>query len=144
MTYEYREMSATEIDDFLSAPRYAVVGTNRRGPPQLTPVWYLWDEGTFYMSIFVDSAKYRNLARDPRLGLCISGDNPDARAVMIYGFARIITGSNARTEDIRWRLVRRYFDDDAEARRWLAELPDGARSALVAVTPERVVSHDFN
>ena len=81
MPYEYCDMSQAQIEVFLEAPRIAVVGTNRvNGPPQLTPVWYLYQDNQIYISMMVNSAKYRNLCRDARVGICIAGDHSDARA----------------------------------------------------------------
>ena len=100
MTYQYAEMSQAQIEEFLHAPRFAIVGTNRvNGAPQLTPVWYLYENGRIYVSMSVDSAKYRNLRRDSRIGICISGSHPDARAVMIYGTKGFIT-KPFKTEDL--------------------------------------------
>ena len=145
MTYGPVDMSREAIEAFLAAPRFAIVGTNRRdGPPQLTPVWYLYREGNVYLEMFVASAKYRNLRRDPRIGLCIAGDPPDARAVMLYGTAELFVEGSAWVDDLRWRLVRRYYDSDEAARAYMDESAGGGEKALAVVTPERVLAQDFN
>ena len=145
MAYEPVEMSEDAIEAFLEAPRFAVVGTNRRdGPPQLTPVWYLYQQGNVYLEMFEKSAKHRNLRRDPRVGLCIAGVHPDARAVMLYGTAELFPQGSAWVDDIRWRLVRRYYENDEEARSYMYRAASGGRRALAVVTPERVLAQDFN
>lgn len=145
MAYEPAEMSREEIEAFLAAPRFAVVGTNRRdGPPQLTPVWYLYEDGNVYLEMFVKSAKYRNLRRDPRIGLCIAGDPPDARAVMLYGTAELVVEGGDWVDDIRWRLVRRYYGSDGEAQSYMDEAASGGETALAIVTPQRLIAQDFN
>lgn len=73
MPNQYAEMSQAQIETFLQAPRFAIVGTNRKnGPPQLTPVWYLYESDRVYVTMFADSAKCRNLRRDPRVSVCVS------------------------------------------------------------------------
>ena len=145
MTYQYAEMSQAHIEDFLQVPRFAIVGTNRvNGAPQLTPVWYLYENGRIYVSMSVNSAKYRNLRRDPRIGICISGVHPDARAVMIYGTVDLIPENTAVYEDVHWRLTRRYHDSDEEAQAFIDSLPTEREAALAVVTPDKVIAEDYN
>lgn len=145
MTHQYTDMSQAQIEEFLQAPRFAIVGTNRvNGPPQLTPVWYLYENGRIYVMMLVNSAKYRNLRRDPRTGICIAGENPDARGVMIYGTVELILEDSAWRDEIRWRLVRRYYDSDEEAQSFIDTIPTGEEKALAVVTPDKVIAQDFN
>ena len=145
MAYEPVEMSRDAIETFLAVPRFAVVGTNRRsGAAQLTPVWYLYENEKIHLEMFVKSAKYRNLSRDPRIAVCIAGEHPDARAVMFYGTAELFAEGGAWVEDIRWRLVRRYFESDAQARSYMDRAASGGRTALAVVTAEKVLAQDFN
>ncbi len=138
-------MTQARIEEFLQASRHAIVGTNRRdGPPQLSPVWYLYEERRIYISVLVASAKYRNLQRDPRISLCIDGGHPDARAVMIYGCAELIVADSPWREEIRRRIIGRYFDSDEEARRFREEARDWGPTALIVVTPQKTISQDFN
>lgn len=137
-------MTADQIDAFLKAPRHAIVGTNRpNGAPQLSPVWYVYEEGCLYISIGAETAKLHNLARDPRISVCVDGGHPDARAVMIYGTAELITGDHPLRREMRWRIIRHYHESEAAALRYLEEIRD-LPSALVIVTPRKVISQDFN
>jgi len=145
MPYQYSDMSQDEIEEFLRVPRFAIVGTNRvNGPPQLTPVWYLYENRQIHVSMFVNSAKYRNLRRDPRISVCIAGDNPDARAVMFYGTVELALEGSTRVDEILWRLVRRYYDSDEEAQSFMDSSAAEGESALAVVTPEKVIAQDFN
>ena len=146
MTFQYSEMSHGEIEEFLQAPRFAVLGTNRvDGPPQLTPVWYLYENGKIYVSMFVESAKYKNLRRDPRVSVCVAGDNPDARAVIFNGTVELFPkGSAAWVDDIVWRLVRRYYDNDKDAQLYMDSEDSSAESALAVLSPERIIAQDYN
>ena len=136
-------MTSTEIAAFLQDTRHAVAGTNRRdGAPQLSPVWYVYEDGKFYISITVGTAKYRNLQRDPRISLCIDGGYPDYRTVIVYGTTKLLT-HDPQIEQMRWRIIRRYHTDEPAARRY-AESTRNQPHVLLVVTPERVISQDFN
>jgi PPOX class probable F420-dependent enzyme len=145
MTYQHTTMSQAQVEEFLQVPRFAVAGTNRvNGAPQLTPVWYLYENGHVYVSTSVNSAKYRNLSRDPRICICIAAQHPDARAVMIYGAVELIPEDSAWSDDIRWRLTRRYCDSDEEAQAFTDSIPTEEKGALVVVTPDKVIAEDWN
>ena len=145
MTDAALHMSPEQIEAFLAASRHAVVAVLRRdGTPQLSPIWYLCENDRLYFSIFVESAKYRQLRRDPRIALCIDGGHPDARAVMIYGTAELIEDEGPWREDLKWRILLRYHESEAQARRYQEEIAEQGRGALVVVTPERIVGRDYN
>lgn len=138
-----RTMSLPEIEAFLDAPRHAVLGTNAQdGPPQLSSVWYLYADGKFYVSITTGTAKYRNLRRDPRLSLCIDGGYPDYRTVTVYGVAEFLPDDIAEAEDLRWRIIRRYYAAETDARRY-AESTRDQSNVLLVVTPTRLLSQDY-
>lgn len=145
MSYQYAEMSQAQIEEFLHVPRHAVVATSRKnGAPQVTPVWYLYEDGVIYISISANSAKYRNLQRDARIGICVAGAHPNARAVIIYGMVELIVDDSAWRDDIHWRLVRRYHDSDEEAQTFMDSMPTDDLRALAVVTPDKVIAEDYN
>jgi PPOX class probable F420-dependent enzyme len=136
-------MNQAEIDSFLQAPRHAIVGTiGRDGAPQLSPVWYLYEEGRFYIGITTDTAKYRNLRRDPRISLCIDGGREDVRTVMAYGVAELYTKEHPLQAAMRWRIITHYIADLAEAQRY-AESSKDWDAVLIAVTPTKVITQSF-
>ena len=138
-------MTQAQVEEFLETPRHAIAATNRRdGPPQLSPVWFLYEEGRFYIGVRVASAKYRNLRRDPRISLCVDGGHPDARAVMVHGSAELIEAESSWREEVTWRITRRYYETDEEARQFREEARAWGPRALIVVTPEKIISQDFN
>ncbi len=137
-------MTSTQIETFLQAPRHAVVGTNRAdGPPQLSPVWYVYQDGHFYISVGEGSAKHRNLARDPRISVCVDGCYPDYRTIIVYGTAQVVEADNPLQEKMRWRIIRQYHESDEEARQYLEAMQEEV-SVLIVVTPDKIISQDFN
>lgn len=137
-------MTQEQIEAFLREPHHAVVGTNRvDGPPQLSPVWYLYEDGRFYFTTWKGAAKYRNLARDPRISLCIDGGAGDYRSVIVYGVATPVDPSDPLLDAMRWRITRRYYDTDEDARRYLESEPP-LDTVLFVVTPAKVISQDYS
>lgn len=136
-------MNQPEIDNFLHAPRHAIVGTiGSDGAPQLSPVWYIYEDGRFYIGITADTAKYRNLCRDPRISLCIDGGREDVRTVMVTGTAGLYEKDHPLQAPMRWRLISHYIADPAEARRY-ADSSQDWESVLLVVTPSKIITQNF-
>lgn len=137
-------LNQAEIDHFLQAPRHAIVGTiGQDGAPQLSPVWYLYENGRFYIGITTDTAKYRNLRRDPRISLCIDGGREDVRTVMAYGVAELYSKEHPLQTEMRWRIITHYLADPAAAQRYAEESKDWD-AVLIVVTPTKVLTQNFN
>ena len=137
-------MTPAQIDEFLQAPRHAVVATNRvDGPPQVSPVWFVYEEGLFYISILAGSAKRRNLQHDSRISLCIDGCYSDFRTVIVYGRAELIDSGHPLQEEMHWRVIRKYHETEADARKYL-EATREEQSVLIVVAAGKIISQDFN
>ena len=138
-------MSNEAIDSFLKTPnRHAVLGTIRRsGAPQLSPVWYLYENGKMYVSVPEKSAKHRNLRRDPRVAVCIDGGRQDVRAVMLYGRVAIAENDDAFNREMRWRIVRAYYSTEEDAKSYYETVED-VPSVLLVITPDEILAQDFN
>jgi len=137
-------MAQTEIETFLAAQRHAVVATNTKdGPPQISPVWYIYEDGRFYISAGVNTAKVHNLRRNLRISLCVDGGYTDYRTVIVYGTAELIPSADWLQDSMRWRIIQRYHETEAEAQRYYKSVRDH-ESALIVVTPDKVITQDFN
>ncbi len=138
-----KTMTDDETEAILQATVNAIIATNRRdGAPQLSPIWYLYEGGRFYISVGADSVKARNVRRDPRVSLCIDEGHPDGQAVTVYGTAELIEAESAWRDDVTWRIILRYHTTEADARHYDETKPDWGPSALLVVTPGKVLSHD--
>ena len=145
MSAESNRMDPAQFKAFLDEPRHAIAAVARpSGEAQLSPIWFLYEADRLYFSILQSSAKYRQLSRDPRITLCIDAGHPDARAVTISGAAELITEEGPERSDLEWRIVRRYHESDEDAHRWEASVAQQGPGALVVVSPERIISWDYN
>lgn len=132
-------MAEDEWLAFLGAPaRPAVLATVRAdGRPHAAPVWYDLDGPTLVVTTGADTVKGRNIARDPRVSLCVQDDRPPFSFVVVEGTAEI-------TDDVgevrRWaaRIGGRYMGADRAEEYGKRNGVPG--ELLVRVTPEHVVS----
>lgn len=138
-------MNSAQIQAFLAEPRHAIATVLRDdGAPQISPIWFLYENERLYFSTLVSSAKYRQLRRDPRIALCIDAGHPDARAVSISGTAELFTELTPEHADLEWRILRRYHETDEEARQWVSSIEAEGPNALVVVSPDRIIGWDYN
>jgi PPOX class probable F420-dependent enzyme len=144
MTLKSMTMSATEIDKFLADTRHAVMATNRiDGAPQISPVWYLHRDGKLYISIYANSAKYRNLKRDHRVSMCIDGVYPDARYVSIYATVEFCEGQSGWSDEVERAIAYRYHETSEEADQYFRDT-SGPDSVLLIISPQKVLSQNYN
>lgn len=117
----------------------AIVATIRPdGLPQLTPNWYLWSDGRFWLAISGRTVKAANLRRDPRIVLCID-DPASGDYVQVTGTAELVEGLAARERTIE--LCRKYMPEAEVVPHWESLVADSPR-VLVIVHPTRFQWHD--
>lgn len=131
-----------QVLDFLQADRHAILATNgRNGAPQLTPVWYIFEDNVLYVSAQTRTVKVRNLRRDPTVTVCVDGGRGDSRYVTLRGKAELIEPGE-RQNALRRRIIRHYHADEAQAERYYETIKDTV-SVVIALCPERVVVSGF-
>jgi PPOX class probable F420-dependent enzyme len=80
----------TRAEEFLKGHTQAVLATIRRdGRPQLTSVIAVYLDGKLVVSTTERTAKYRNLRRDPRVGVHVAGDS-FWQYLVVYGMASFV------------------------------------------------------
>lgn len=99
--------SATEA--FISQPgllmRLGTVG--RDGFPHVTPLWYLYQEGVFFITTASDRVKARNMLHNPRVGFAIDSDQRPYRGLSATGIARLVAEGEA-ARPLTQRIAARY------------------------------------
>ena len=97
-----------------SGPLAHCVTINRDGSPQVSAVWVALDGDDLLMAHLRESAKVRNLRRDPRVAL--SFESPERNAVgmqhnlVLHGTAEVTEGG---APELLQRMARVYVGPDA-------------------------------
>ncbi len=107
------EEKAMILDDqaaaFLAQPdllmRLGTVGKD--GYPQVTPVWYLYADGVFYVTTAGDRIKARNMLAFPKVGFAIDSDVKPYRGLSVRGEAMLVAEGEAARPLTR-RIAARY------------------------------------
>jgi hypothetical protein len=95
------KMTDDEWRAFVSAgTRTGKLSTVRAdGRPHLAPVWFVLDGDDLVFNTGKDTVKGRNLARDPRVSLCVDDERPPYAFVVCEGTATI---SEDPDELLKW------------------------------------------
>lgn len=130
------DYDAERLEEFLRPPRIAVVATvGRDGTPQITPVWYGYEDGRLIVAANEDSAKVRNLRRDPRLSVCVYEGERGAEYAALYGRADVDTGDGVWP---RVRAIVERYEKPEDVEEYMRELMS-ERFAIITLVPERVL-----
>lgn len=137
-------ITGRELDRFLGGRHVAVLATTgRSGRAVLTPIWYLYRGGKLLMRTGNNSAKARNIRREPRVSVCVQDERAPYKSVTVYGAAEL----QAEVKGLDVQVARHYLGY-AGAIGYLRSAretieADGGEVTIV-VTPERVASQDFS
>ena len=104
------------------------------GQPQSSPVWFLWDGETFLVYSQPRTAKLRNLAANPRVGLHLDGNGRGGDVVIVEGTASV--EPDAAPADRVPEYVEKYRERIA-ANRWTPASFAADYSEAVRITPLR-------
>jgi Pyridoxamine 5'-phosphate oxidase len=136
-------MSDEERDAFLSSERTCrVASLGADGAPHVTPLWFVWDGKSLWLTSIVKSQRWTDLERDGRIGVVIDAgvDFMDLRGIEIRG-AAVTVGEVPRIGQPVAELEHpeRLFADKYAGGR----VHHDGRHAWLRVTPEKIVSWDF-
>lgn len=95
---------------FLDQPgllmRLGTVGGD--GYPQVTPIWYLYEDGIFWITTASDRVKARNMLARPQVGFAIDSDQRPYRGISARGQARLVSEGEA-ARPMTQRIAARYM-----------------------------------
>ena len=73
-----RSLTARQLDALLALDIPGQLGTlDKEGYPQITPIWFVWEAGAFYMTSLPEKAHVRRLERDPRASFCVEVEDEE-------------------------------------------------------------------
>jgi 2-phospho-L-lactate guanylyltransferase len=141
-TIMHDDRHLTPLDDstvaFLNEPgllmRLGTVGSD--GYPQVTPIWYLYDDGRFWITTASDRVKARNMLARPQVGFAIDSDQRPYRGISARGQALLIAEGEAALPMTR-RIAARYVP--AERLEAMVDTLMEAPRVVFAIDAPRVV-----
>ena len=135
-----REMSTAERREFLlGRARTAKLATVRAdGRPHVAPIWFDLEGETLVFTTGKGTVKGRNMARDPRVSLCVDEEDPPFHFVLIEGTAELTAGD---PDLLYWatRLGGRYMGAERAEEYGRRNAVEG--ELLVRVTPRKILAY---
>ncbi len=126
------------VEQFLGEQSNLILATIRRdGGPQLSPVWYVWRDGAFYISTTKSTVKWLNLVRDQRCSGIV--DSPAGQYVYVSGIAELDDGD---VYDTTLEIVKRYKNED-EIEAYMESIYREGHRTIIRLAPHRIVSRNF-
>jgi len=135
-------MTPEERDQFLARERTCRVATAGGGAPHVTPLWFAWDGTSLWLTSLVNSQRWTDLQRDPRVSAVVdAGDGyMELRGVELHGRAAPV-GEAPRTGEpvAELEVPERIFADKYAG----GQVHHDRRHAWLRITPDKIVSWDF-
>lgn len=100
-----------EVEAFLARPLTAHLATHG---PRVRPVWFLWEDGSFWILTGPWSHVLRDVEEDPHVALVVDDCNLETgqtKQVVVRGQLEVLPWDAARGR----RMLRRYLGDDISA-----------------------------
>jgi PPOX class probable F420-dependent enzyme len=132
-------LSRSELNAFLNEPRLAHLATySKKDGPRVTPIWYLYEDGSFYFTTRLGRVKGAHIRMNPRVALSIATDERPYRAVCAFGKAAVV--EEYRNEWLE-KISFRYGKD--EGREWVAEAIKQTDRVVMTLRPDRLLSWHY-
>ncbi|MBF8187342.1 pyridoxamine 5'-phosphate oxidase family protein [Nonomuraea sp. K274] len=137
--------SSFDLDAFLAQPLTARIATSG---PTVRPVWYLWEEGAFWILTGPWTKLFRRIRRDPHVALAV--DDCDlstglVRQVIVSGRGVLVPFDVPRGR----RKLARYLGEDESCWdprfvRYLHDDPGQRGTAWLKLTPTSLTAKDLS
>jgi len=120
--------------NILDAPNHAVLATiNQDGSPQTSVVWVGRDADELVISSAAGRRKDRNLARDPRVSLCVYDRDDPEQYLEVRGVAAVTPDTGRQ---LAVMLAEKYAGPGAGEE--FLRLPPEVIRIVIRITPRRV------
>jgi len=135
-------MTADEVDAFLAGERTCRVATVGTNGPHATPLWFVWQGGSLWLTSLSRSQRWTDLQNDPRVAVVVDAgeDYADLRGVELRGKVEVV-GEVPRTGEPVPELD---GPEQAFADRYTGgTIVRDVLFSWVRLTPEKITSWDF-
>jgi nitroimidazol reductase NimA-like FMN-containing flavoprotein (pyridoxamine 5'-phosphate oxidase superfamily) len=138
-----RRLDAREIETLLALDVPAhLASLDSDGFPHVTPLWFVWEDGAFYMTSIADRPHLKRLARNPRAGVDVDVEDPERadgerpnRQVRAIGNAELSQDDRAAWTT---RITEKYVRGPAAAATVAARAAD--ERIVICLRPTRLVA----
>jgi PPOX class probable F420-dependent enzyme len=136
-------MTDDERNEFLAVERTCRVATvNGDGSPHVSPLWFVWDGESLWLTSITESQRWENLRRDNRVAVVVDGGDQflELRGVELSGQATPV-GEVPRTgrPDVDLETPERLFAEKYAGGR----IQHDGSHAWLHIRPDKIVSWDF-
>jgi Pyridoxamine 5'-phosphate oxidase len=139
-------MTADELERFLATERTCRVATVGPDGPHATPLWFGWDGTYLWLYSIVQSQRWTDLQRDPRIGVVIDAgvEYLELRGVEITGTVEVI-GDVPRTGEPVDELaaIEQQFAGKYMSSAGGGDMFHDGRHGWLRVKPKKLASWDF-
>jgi nitroimidazol reductase NimA-like FMN-containing flavoprotein (pyridoxamine 5'-phosphate oxidase superfamily) len=136
-------MSDAALEEMLSQPLVGEFATlSRRGEIRITPIWYRYEDGSFLMNTWENTAAVKNIKANPRCSLMIDRATEFPYYGVHYWGTATVEGPEDDEEGIA-RLFAPYRGDLDTAREYARVLIGYGKRIYVRFRPDRKTTWDF-
>jgi len=134
-------MSQDDMKAFLARPLIARLATVRaNGSPQITPMWFIYEDGVMYMSTRTEAAKVKHLQKNPRAAVVV--DEMVAprknKIVTIEGTVEVLTTG---VKETTIKISQKYTGVDGSSSPQ-AQQSINAPRVILKITPQKIATMD--
>ncbi len=140
-------MTGSQLDpslqEFLSGRHIGTVATeNADGTIHMTAVWYLFEDGYFYIATSSKTRKAKNLAARPKSSLMVDSRKPaKERGLTAVGRSELVSGKES--QEINRRIHSRYLSSTALADPKIGPVFAGFDDLTIRIVPDSWISWDM-
>jgi general stress protein 26 len=127
-------MTPEELEEFLRTERTVRVGTvSPDGEPHVSPLWFVWHDGSMYFNSLKRSRRAHDVERGSRVSACVDAGHEYAelRGAILYG----VIEDAGDVPDIRQMFGDKYWGG--------IEIPEVKSHRWLVLRPDKIVSWDF-
>ena len=131
------------VQELVQRRSIATIAThNPDGSAHLTAVWFMFEEGHFFVGTMHGLRKARNVAANSRASIMIDArQGGSERGVAVAGAASIVTG--ARSQELNLRIHRRYLSEAALADPRVGPVFAAMDDVTIEIVPDQWTSWDM-
>lgn len=137
-------MENASIEEVLQLRHIASLGTfDEDGSLHLVAMWYIYQDGEFFIPTSSSSRKARNIAMQPKASIMVDvRGKVFVKGISVSGKASIITGEEAG--EINRKIHRRYMSEEAIADPEVGPSFTANDDITIKITPEKWIAWGFS